>query len=227
MFKKIVAMFLVVVIGIAGLAGCKQDKNKTIKFDKMDDDKRQEYVLKYIKDKYQLDGTIRDPINTMQFYYGDDGDTYFACVETSDFNKICCWINKDGTIVDNSYVLGMKDNLEKMFSPIISSYFDNCKIVPVVFMQNQKKPWEVGQEEEMLKEETSLFVELYLFVNTSEAPKFQKAADENFGNKLNFANGTINVAFVSDINNIDLTKRSMTDYDVGFGFAKDVNRDVQ
>lgn len=231
MLKKIIVIMLILVFSVFCFVGCNEQKNnesitEVVNFKEMEDDQRKDYVLNHIKEKYNVNGIIREPINAMSFYYSNDFDTYYACVETDDFYKICCWIKEDGTIVDSGYTRNMQNNISKMFEPIIKKYVKKYKIVPVVWMQDYQKVWEIGQESEMMKTEKGMFIEVYVFINTSEMFDFKKAIEENFDNELNFANGTINVEYVEDVDKVNLANKSMYEYDLGYGFGITPDRDL-
>lgn len=224
MLKKIISLFLVIISITMCFTGCHEDKNVSkpngTDFEAMDFEQRKDFVLKYIEDKYQLTGTIDNDIQLMSYYYSDDNDTYYARVNTNNFNKLCCWIEQDGTVVDSSFTWEMQDNIRKMFDPILSEYFTNFKTYPVLTFQECQKQWQLGEEQEMLDTESSLTVEVFLFLNNEELEKFYEIRNRNFDNKFNFADGTLNVEFVDDVNKIDLKNKSMLDYDYGYGFGK-------
>jgi hypothetical protein len=215
-----------IVLVLSCFAGCANKENKpeekqVIEFSTLSAEERETYVLKHIEKEYNLKGTLADPVNAMEVYNSDKTHLYYACVDTDNFNKICCWIDEDGTITDTHYTFEMQDNLKALFEPVLSEYFDNYKIYPVVWMQENIQPWSAGQEKEMIAKETSMFIEVYMFIEYGDEEKFKEACANNFDGKLNFANGALNTELVVDLDKLDLKGKTMREYDYGFGFAKD------
>lgn len=234
MLKKLLCVILALIF-IFSLSGCGDDKqkpetevrNEVVGFkDKTDEDKKSS-VLTYVKEKHNLEGVVDGPIYPMEYHYLNGADVYYACVNTNNFNKLCCWINQDGTVTDSSFTWAMQENIAKMFKPILTEYINNFKIYPVVTMKETSKQWQPGEEMDMIKAEKTLVIEVFVFANESEREAFNAAKEKNFDNKLNFAEGSINIEFVDDINKLDLTNKTMNEYEYGYGFGKDIpNRDL-
>ena len=225
MFKKIISVLLSILLIAMCFTGCSNKQNisqpkDSSDIESMDFEQRKEFVLKYVKDKYQLTGTMHDDVHLMTYYYSDDNDTYYARVDTSNFNKLCCWIEQDGTIVDSSFTWEMQDNIRKMFDPILAEYFTEFKTYPVLTFQECTKQWKPGEEQEMIDTESSLTIEIFLFLNHNDLDKFFEVRERNFDGKFNFADGTLNVQFVEDVNKVDVTNMDLLSYDYGYGFGK-------
>ena len=226
MFKRIISILLIITLSLLCFVGCNdkqantQTKGNGSTMESMDFEQRKDFVLQYVKDTYQLTGTIHDDVHLMTYYYSDDNDTYYARVDTSNFNKLCCWIEEDGTVVDSSFTWDMQDNIRKMFDPILSEYFTEFKTYPVLTFQECTKQWKPGEEQEMIDIESSLTIEIFLFLNHNDLDKFFEIRERNFDDKFNFADGTLNVQFVEDVNKVDVTGMDLLSYDYGYGFGK-------
>lgn len=107
MYKRIVLLILGL-LSVFGLFGCGQD-NST--FYDWEEERQQEYVRKYIKQQYGLEGDLYEIDYLIGYGYDNLMTTLFTLPDGRYFRL---WIHEDGSITDLKFKWELQDDLDKL-----------------------------------------------------------------------------------------------------------------
>jgi len=202
--KKIISKFIIVVIMFAVVLNCMacsniigqaEKENSAASQDKAEEQKIK-YVEDYMKEKFPKDVSFSvEKILQETEYYVAEVDVYTATAGFVYENVawITVWVDNEGNIIDDYFLVDFNDDISNYFSSIAREEITNCVVyVAPQFRNMPTKEWDISQDnvEEMIKTE-----DMYYFINIyiNDSDKVTQDNINNLSSKFSFCNSKLTV----------------------------------
>ena len=205
LIMSVLAMVLLaVVLCCNGCSKRNDPPEEKIKFGKLSQQERKDYIIDFIQKEYGLSCTIDGEVNKKYLAPFLFDENYFTLAKTSDNDTICVWVSDKGEITDTVFMLDMDSQFSEFFSDIIAKKIPNFKIdtyTDVLEIPSEKLTRAEDIKDFLIEQDT--YTCLRIFVD-DPAIANEELLDE-LEQELNFCHSSVYIYVCDDLEQLDIS----------------------
>lgn len=213
------AVLLVITFSCTGCLKQKEPPKKSVKFWKLTQQERKDYICDYLEKEYGLSCKIDGEVFKKclaPFLYDDN---FFALAITPDNDTILVWISDYGKITDTAFMLDMRSELADFFTDILAKTIPEFKLDTntTILGTPSKKLTRAEDIHDFLMSENT-WTCLNIFVDDPSIAN-EELLDE-LEQELNFCEASIYIYVCEDLDCLDLNSYDIHSYQYSRGVNK-------